>query len=384
MRAALLSLLVALPVRAAVDDSDISGGGKVSKTALSSETVAPRRFALKAAAAPKPEGTALTVSGRFLLTDPKGDSAPGREAVAVLLQGKKEAARVVTGSDGSFKLTAPKAGRYTAVLRLENARWSLVDEDSGKPHEWKAGDVDLSTGGVDLGELRPDPASENGRIPLIHLLYLEALGTFGRLGLDLAWWDRPLTVNYPASSDYYSGWALHLSDARAWDVNLHELGHAVMAKAMNARGGGGAHKIDECYTGGLALSEGWATFFAGVVRLSPDDADAKFEYLVPRRAPIRLENVPEDVCKGENNEWRVAAAFWDLYDSHPDGGDGIALGFPRLWAALKGGSMGSFSDAWRLVRRTLTADEAAAAARAVEHNSLPAALGPTLARPKFD
>ena len=277
-----------------------------------------------------------------------------------------------------------KYGKYKAVLRLSNPRWSIVDESSGRPFEWTAGDVDLSSGGVDLGSLAPDPASQNGRIPLIHLQYLEAVGAFERLGLDLAWWDRPLTVIYPASSDYFSGWSLHLSEAKAWDVNLHELGHAVMAKGMNARGGGGSHKIDECYSAGLALSEGWATFFAGVVRLSPADADARFEYLVPRRAPIRLENVPADVCQGENNEWRVAATFWDLYDSHPDGGDAVALGFPRLWNLLKGGSMGSFSDAWRIIRRGLNADEATAAARAIEHNTLPGALSPALTRPKFD
>ena len=134
---------------------------------------------------------------------------------------------------------------------------------------------------------------------------------------------------------------------------LHELGHAVMAGAMDARTSGGSHKIDECYSAGLAWSEGWATYFAGVVRLSPDDADAKFEFLVPRRAPIRLENVPADVCRGPNNEWRVAAGLWDLTDRHQDAGDVISLPFKTVWTGFTSGVTSNIGDAWTLVAKSL-------------------------------
>ena len=389
MTSALLVLALALPVLAArTDDSDLSGPPSGAAAALKAESIeAGRRFKLQAPAPQVSAAGALSVTGRFTLSDAQGQAVPGRGAVAVLLDGSRETARAQVGEDGSWSLTAPKAGKYKAVLRLETARWSIVDEASGKPFEWEAGEADLTRGGsVALGETKPDPASANGKIPLIHLQLEEAVAFFGRQGLSLDWWSKKLAVNYPASSDYFSSWdyAVHLSHAEAWDVNLHEIGHSVMDAAMSARGGGGSHKIDECYSQGLALSEGWATFFAGAVRLSPGDADAKFQYLVPRRAPIRIENVPDDVCKGENNEWRVAAALWDLHDSHPDGGDDVVLGFPRLWNALRGGSMGSLSDAWRLVRRTLSDPEAAAAAKAMEHNTVPGPLTPALDPPKFD
>lgn len=389
--AALLTALLVLPARATVDDSDLSGGaipGTLSTLrAESLPGTGGRRFPLEQLRAGGSSPAGLTISGRFLLSDAQGRDLPASLAAAVLFDGSKEVARAPIGLDGTWIMAAPHPGRYTAVLRLENAYWSITDEDSGKPYEWKAGEADLSTGGsVDLGDARPDPNSANGHIPLIHLQFQEAVGLFNRLGLDLTWWNKSLKVGYPAASDYFSPWsfAVHLSRPEAWDVNLHELGHAVMSAGMRARGGGGEHKIDACYSAGLALSEGWATFFAAAVRLSPDDADARFQYLVPRRAPIRIENVPEDVCRGETNEWRVAAGFWDLYDSHPDGGDGVNLGFSSLWDSLKDGSMGSFADAWRLIRRTLPAGTAEAAARAVEQNSLPSTAGPALALPRFD
>ena len=75
----------------------------------------------------------------------------------------------------------------------------------------------------------------------------------------------------------------------------HEIGHAIYDQADIGVSGGGRHRIDECYTNALALSEGWATFFAGWLNLRLNDQDARFEFLVPRRAPIRLENIPSDL-----------------------------------------------------------------------------------------
>jgi hypothetical protein len=133
----------------------------------------------------------------------------------------------------------------------------------------------------------------------------------------------------------------------------NELGHAVMDGAMDAHTSGGSHKIDECYSAGLAWSEGWASFFSAAVNLSPDDADAKFEFMVPRRAPIRIENVPADVCKGPTSEWRVFAGLWDLYDRHDDGGDRVALGFAPIWKGVTGGTTSSVVDAWNLIAKDL-------------------------------
>jgi hypothetical protein len=97
------------------------------------------------------------------------------------------------------------------------------------------------------------------------------------------------------------------------------MGHAIYDQALIGHFGGGSHKIDECYSSAMALSEGWASFFAGWTHVDLKDTDAKFEYLVPRRAPIRFENVPSDVCGKSTNEWRVTSFFWDLIDVNADG-----------------------------------------------------------------
>ncbi|MBI4422887.1 MAG: hypothetical protein HY554_04135, partial [Elusimicrobia bacterium] len=173
---------------------------------------------------------------------------------------------------------------------------------------------------------------------------------------------------------------------------LHELGHAVMHAAMRAAGAGGPHKIDDCYGPALAWSEGWATFFAAAVHLEPSDPDARFEFLVPRRAPIRLENVPEDVCRGQANEWRVAAALWDLYDSHPDGADASSLPLGRLWTAWEGQRMGSLADYLKRLAPKLSPSERAAADASLRQNTMDEAVPPggnlasrlPLSAPRFD
>ncbi|NDD90648.1 hypothetical protein EBZ37_00965, partial [bacterium] len=104
------------------------------------------------------------------------------------------------------------------------------------------------------------------------------------------------------------------------------------------------HKIDECYSPTLAFSEGWASYFSAFVSVASDDPDAKFEFMVPRRAPIRFETIPADVCAGEENEWRVTGFFWDLFDKNSDG-ESVEQGFASLWAPLEGSRVSSSSGA---------------------------------------
>ncbi len=146
-------------------------------------------------------------------------------------------------------------------------------------------------------------------------------------------WKARLNFIWPAQADYYMFGEVHLTRGDHWDVIGHEMGHGIYDMAKIGAFGGGQHKIDECYSPELALSEGWASFFSAWVTLDLADADAHFEFMVPRRAPIRIENVPLDVCRGERNEWRVSSFFWDLVDLHADG-ETSTESFARIWNTL--------------------------------------------------
>ena len=137
-----------------------------------------------------------------------------------------------------------------------------------------------------------------------------------------------------------------------WDVVGHEMGHAIYDLGQLGGMQGGEHKIDECYSATLALSEGWASYFSAFVSVDRDDPDAKFEFMVPRRAPLRFENIPQDVCAGETNEWRVTGFFWDLFDQHEDG-ESVTQDFAALWAPLAGSRVQSATEAAKLLEGRL-------------------------------
>ncbi|MBI5201988.1 MAG: hypothetical protein HY925_10410 [Elusimicrobia bacterium] len=402
MKTLLLALLFVSPASAQnSDDSDIAGRPAAGqKDRLQAEgwfrrglAVFPLKSLPSAATLEAKPGRA---SGTLLLAAFDGSLKPGRLAkVSLLGPEDKVVSTDETADDGSFALALPAAvsGRFHVRVALDNKLWTF-DNDKGDGYAFDGPAFDLpAPAGIALGAVGPEPGSENAKVAWIHLTFLEARDAMLRQRVGTDWWTKTLSVNWPEDSDYFSSWgfSLHLSRAEAWDVVLHELGHAVMHLSMRAASAGGSHKIDECYSPALAWSEGWATFFAASVRLDPADPDAKFEYLVPRRAPIRLERVPEDVCRGQANEWRVAAALWDLYDSNPDGSDTGSLPFARLWSAWGGKSMGSLTDYLGLLSPALSPAELAAALGGLKESGIEPKAGtfrlnaavPTLSAPEF-
>gem|GEM_PF-1935425 len=168
------------------------------------------------------------------------------------------------------------------------------------------------------------------------------------VSVGLGFWKRQIEMIWPGKGDYYSGDVVNLTQGHYWDVVAHELGHAIYDQAQIGTFGGGQHYIDQCYTGALAFSEGWASFFSAWVNVglntSLEDPDAKFEYMVKRRAPIRFESIPSDVCGKSTNEWRVIGFLWDLIDTHSDG-ESANEQFNRLWKDLTRSRSGSVSEA---------------------------------------
>ncbi len=377
MKSLAILLLLTAPLSAqTINDSDLGGKdfSALSESRVQSEG---RRdggaivFRLKALALPKADA-AQAVTGVLELADRAGAEHPGRLAKVKLMGAGASDAWTETGTDGRFSIPLPGAlsGSYRLRVSLDNRYWAYHNPDSDSGYEWETSEFPLTTG-ADLGAVRPAAGSENAKLAVLHLLYLDALD-FLKKNADVDWWTSPLTINWPSSGDFFTpgAWTLDLTDPTHWDVVTHELGHAVQNGAMTIRSAGGEHKIDQCYSPELAWSEGWASFFAAAVHLKLDDADAHFEFMVPRRAPIGVENVPSDVCQGESSEWRVFAGLWDLVDTHDDGLDHFSMPFSALWKSLRGQSMGSMSEAWALIKSAIPANEQRAAEDALIQNTL--------------
>lgn len=153
--------------------------------------------------------------------------------------------------------------------------------------------------------------------------------------IGLSFWKRQIEFIWPEKGDYYDGSSVHLSYGHQWDVVSHEMGHAIYDQGKIGVFGGGEHYIDRCYGNEIALSEGWASFYAAWLNFSLTAEDPGFEYMVPRRAPIKVENIPADVCGEPTNEWRVIGFLWDLIDQHDDH-ENFSQPFSKLWNDTKG------------------------------------------------
>jgi hypothetical protein len=370
----LLALLlpVAVHAQSVVDDSDIGGKAPLAHPEREGrQESAGLVFPLNAESRFR-QTSGAEITGTLSLLDRDGKAFAGRLAKAKLV-GPSSTDWAPLDAAGRFSFPAPsQAGSYKVRFSLDNKYWAFKNTRGRGGYEWESPAFEVSAlGGQDLGVMSPAPGSDNGKLGILHLTYLEAL-SFLNTEASSSWWTKQLAINWPEQGDWFSPWdfSLHLSNPVAWDVVLHELGHAVMHGAMHAASAGGQHKIDECYSDALAWSEGWGTFFAAAVHLSRDDEDAKFEYLVPRRAPIRIENVPEDVCKSQASEWRVSAGLWDLYDRHPDGGDAVAFPFKTLWAGFTSGNTSSLETAWALVAKDLNPLQKQAGEKALVHNTI--------------
>jgi hypothetical protein len=273
------------------------------------------------------------------------------------LGGAKEVAVALTDAQGRWTAQLPGellGKSVAATVELGNQRWTIDKLRWALPPVSAVGAVN------DLGEHTLAAGTQNAKAGLIHQVWNRALAAFERENIPTTgWWTSRITTRWPADGNYYSFGTVSLTDAEWWDVNGHEIGHAIFFAGFNSSSGGGQHKIDECYGADLAWSEGFASFFSAVISIDRADPDAKFEFMVPRRKPIRIENVPADVCSGHTNEWRVGAAMWDLYDSHADGSDEVAIAFSAIWGALvRTGTPGRMADVRDAFRRVAAASPA--------------------------
>lgn len=310
----------------AVDDSDISGGMEFSGTEEVSSELSPDEI--------KSEPASGTFSFEVLREDHGQLTAVPQIFFQIRTSSKTE--RIWSDEKGqvSFKNDFPGTVHIEALLKNEFFDIS---------HESDLFKVVADLPGQGKHQLIFRSETSGGQVLGIWQLAQRAKGKL-EAEVGLSFWNRTLNFVWPAEGDYYSFGQVHLTRGDHWDVVGHEMGHGIYDLGGLGAFGGGAHKIDQCYSQELALSEGWASFFSAWVSLGLNDSDAKFEFMVPRRAPIQIENIPADVCRGETNEWRVTGFFWDLLDLHDDG-ESVQDAFSKIWRSMKGSRVTSTTAA---------------------------------------
>ena len=297
-------------------------------------------------------GETAILSGRFLHTSAQGNlegaqrisisihpsPAVGSEDQEDQTSSPIESATQYTDPEGRFRIPLGEDTPPSFILRfsLQTPRW-IIGRSSRSTYAWDSTPIAQDPSDRDVGDFIVPADQVVTEAIWIHVTLNKAQSLFESIQDDLSWWPA-IPIRWPASGDYFSWGTVNVTSAKQWDVVGHEFGHAIFHFGTSAVSSGGRHKIDECYESTLAWSEGWASYFSAVAQVDGNDPDAKFEYMVPRRAPIRFENVPEDVCAGPKNEWRVTAALWDVYDIHDDGNDRISVSFDTMWKAMRDGN----------------------------------------------
>ncbi len=336
MTIAILNLILGTAVRAEVhtDDSDLSG----SPARIHSESFTAPSLDLK----PDSSERSLIDTGAELRVElVRRDGALLPVAGLAFHAGDLE---ITTDTEGTARIPecAPRA-TYRLQTELTHGRIRVTDGSS--PYRLRTS-IDCGTRTV----LRFAEAGDSGQaLSIWRIAHLGMTKLDSAIGLNF--WNKPIEFVWPEDGDYYSFGTVHISRGDHWDVVGHEMGHAIYDLGRLGAFGGGSHKIDECYSEALALSEGWASYFSAWLSVALDDADAKFEYMVPRRAPLRFENVPLDVCNGPTNEWRVTSFLWDLIDLSDDG-EKSEESFAVLWRALQGTRTSGIRSAAGLIERS--------------------------------
>ena len=273
-------------------------------------------------------------------------------------------------SDGSWQLSLATAlpGVSVRVEYQTKNRFVSIQDASGNPYTW--GDNWKLTGSItDIGSRYADLTS-NGDLPAVDRLYAGATQIwvkFYNTGMN-ALRDQPIQVFFPNtlssgkcinndgsgpyawSCSYWGDGKIYIIPAHGSEsVVQHEIGHSINSFYWHGDmppGAGGTHNLWDCYTNGLALTEGFANFLTYWTQFDRGNAAPVAPYF-----SMNLENIPSGVCANQTAEMRVAATFWDLYDTHAESssssaGDGlhyINLGAPiALYLNTKKNAMSDY------------------------------------------
>jgi hypothetical protein len=117
-------------------------------------------------------------------------------------------------------------------------------------------------------------------------------------------------------------------------VIAHEFGHYVEEKFSRADSLGGDHSIGERLDLRVAFGEGWGNAFSGMVLNDPAYRDSQSGQ--GGETGFNIEAEGSDINEGWYSEASVAQILWDIFDSGPESGDTVSLGFAPIYATITG------------------------------------------------
>lgn len=110
------------------------------------------------------------------------------------------------------------------------------------------------------------------------------------------------------------------------EVVYHEMGHAAVGNScVMVDTPGGPHTLRSADHGGLAVSEGWASFVA--LAMMHDRASREALFMGVDWEAADFDPAPRSAM----NEYRVGCILWDLYDTANEEGDGVSLAMSDLF-----------------------------------------------------
>ena len=265
--------------------------------------------------------------------------------VEALRQGSTGSWSVVTSDwvefDGSWRLNVSNGGNYRFRYIAANRFFSPMDENENI-YRW-IGPVRNNVN-VSHNEGHRYANLDNSDVRGLGEVYNEGMTLWSKL-----YWDgginpiRNNTIKLYYPNTFYncgggrtSPWSCANTSGKIWlipshasrfGVTTHELAHQINYEFWNNKlpnNSGGAHNLFNCYTEGLALTEGFANF---MVFWANQDRSGQ-----PNNGfDFKAETLSTSYCTkptAQNESW-VAAAFWDLHDTRADGKD-------QLWFIHKG------------------------------------------------
>lgn len=152
------------------------------------------------------------------------------------------------------------------------------------------------------------------------------------------------------------------------DIAYHEYGHALMhrayADAWHPNTDGGNHN-QLTQPVGFAWNEGWATFYTQVV-----NNDGSYNTV---SGSFNLEDISwmNGYPTGDVNEWRVAQAMTDLYDTYVDGNDQSVIAFNKFISTMQSNNSNSLTEFWNQLKNSLSVADKYYGSRSLIYNTIP-------------